>query len=75
MRATAIASQVPTDDWHAWFPDATMADAVLDRLVHQAYRVTMDGESMRKVLPTDLQSVTTEPSSIDPGQRGQELSD
>ncbi|MCY0900528.1 MAG: ATP-binding protein, partial [Firmicutes bacterium] len=42
------------------FPDATLADAMVDRLVHQAHRVVLQGESMRKILSTLPQSATTE---------------
>ncbi|MDR7299510.1 DNA replication protein DnaC [Pelomonas aquatica] len=45
-----ITSQYPTEKWHAFFPDPTVADAVLDRIVHKAHRITLKGESMRKVL-------------------------
>ncbi len=44
-----ITSQFPTDQWHSFFPDPTLADAVLDRVVHQAHRVSLKGESMRKL--------------------------
>lgn len=60
IRATLIGSQLPVDRWHDWFPDATTADAVLDRLVHHAYRVPIQGESMRKVLSTPAACDTTE---------------
>ena len=65
-RATAIASQVPIEHWHEWFPDATVADAVLDRIIHQAYRITMNGESMRKVLPNGPISDTIQSSDDGP---------
>ncbi len=45
-----ITSQYATDQWHGFFPDPTMADAILDRVVHQSHRLTLKGESMRKVL-------------------------
>jgi DNA replication protein DnaC len=61
QRATAIASQLPLEQWHQWFPDATVADAVLDRLVHHAHRLTIQGESWRKVLPTPAPRATTQP--------------
>jgi len=61
QRATAIASQLPVEQWYQWFPDATVADAVLDRLVHHAHRLTIQGESLRKVLPTATAPATTEP--------------
>lgn len=45
-----ITSQYPTERWHAFFPDPTVADAVLDRIVHKAHRIALKGESMRKVM-------------------------
>lgn len=47
-RATLITSQLPFDHWHAVLGDATFADAILDRLVHNAHRFTLKGPSMRK---------------------------
>jgi len=47
-RSTVVASQLPVDKWHSAIQDPTLADAILDRLVHSAYRVAMTGESMRK---------------------------
>lgn len=46
--ATLITSQFPTDQWHQIIGDATVADAILDRLVHNAYRLELKGESRRK---------------------------
>ena len=43
-----ITSQFPVSQWHELVGDATVADAILDRLVHQAYRIELKGESMRK---------------------------
>jgi DNA replication protein DnaC len=48
LRSTLITSQLPVDRWHAIIADPTLADAILDRLVHTAYRINLDGESMRK---------------------------
>jgi DNA replication protein DnaC len=48
-RATVIASQLPVAEWHGMIGDPTVADAILDRLVHRAHKVTLKGESMRKV--------------------------
>ena len=45
-----IVSQVPTHAWYDIIPAPTIADAILDRLVHNAYRIEMKGESMRKKL-------------------------
>ena len=47
-RATLITSQLPFDHWHDVLGDATFADAILDRLVHNAHRLTLKGASMRK---------------------------
>jgi DNA replication protein DnaC len=46
--ATLITSQFPVNQWHEIIGDATVADAILDRLVHNAYRLEVKGESMRK---------------------------
>ena len=48
-RATLIVSQVPVADWHARFPDPTLADAILDRTIHNAYRLSLLGDSQRKL--------------------------
>ncbi len=47
--STMVATQVPVAEWHARFPDPTIGDAILDRLVHNAYRLQLQGESRRKV--------------------------
>lgn len=47
--ATLVATQVPVSDWHARIPDPTLADSLLDRLIHNAYRLQLSGGSMRKV--------------------------
>jgi DNA replication protein DnaC len=47
-RATIITSQLPIEHWHEWIGDATMADAMLDRLMQNHHRFTLTGESMRK---------------------------
>jgi len=47
-RATLITSQLPLDQWHAYLGDRTVADAILDRLVHNAYKLALQGDSMRK---------------------------
>jgi DNA replication protein DnaC len=46
--STLITSQLPIDAWHDVIGEPTFADAILDRLVNNAYRVELDGESMRK---------------------------
>lgn len=47
-RATLVTSQLPFDHWHAVVGDSTFADAIMDRLVHQAHRITLKGASMRR---------------------------
>jgi len=46
--STITTSQLPTEEWHAVIGDPTLADAILDRLVHNAYKINLKGESMRK---------------------------
>ena len=48
IRSTIATSQLPIDEWHAVIGDPTLADAILDRLVHNAYKINLRGESMRK---------------------------
>lgn len=45
----AFISQIPVPDWHKRFQDPTLADAILDRLVHHSLRIELSGDSMRKV--------------------------
>ncbi|GMA63710.1 IS21-like element helper ATPase IstB [Alicyclobacillus fastidiosus] len=49
LKSTCIASQLPVEMWHSQFADPTVADAILDRLVHSSYKVNLQGESMRKL--------------------------
>lgn len=46
--STIVTSQLPVDRWHTWLNDPTLADAILDRLVHNAYRLELKGESLRR---------------------------
>ncbi len=47
-RATLVTSQLPLEHWHQMIGDPTLADAILDRLVHNAYKLNLKGESLRK---------------------------
>jgi DNA replication protein DnaC len=47
-RSTLLTSQLPVASWHAQIGDPTLADSILDRLVHNAHRIELSGESMRK---------------------------
>jgi DNA replication protein DnaC len=46
--STIVTTQLPIEHWHEMIPNPTIADAILDRLVHNAHRLTLKGESMRK---------------------------
>ena len=48
LRSTILTSQLPVAQWHEQIGDPTVADSILDRLVHNAHRIEMHGESMRK---------------------------
>lgn len=50
VRSTIISTQYPVSEWHRLIDDPTLADAICDRLVHNAYQLTIKGESMRKVM-------------------------
>jgi DNA replication protein DnaC len=47
-RSTILTSQLPVAKWHAQIGDPTLADSILDRLVHNAHRIELEGESLRK---------------------------
>jgi DNA replication protein DnaC len=49
ISSTIIATQVPVENWIEHIGDPTLADAILDRLVHNAHRINLKGESMRKI--------------------------
>jgi len=48
LKSTLVTSQLPVEAWHEYIGDPTLADAILDRLVHSAYKINLKGESMRK---------------------------
>jgi DNA replication protein DnaC len=47
-RSTIMSSQIPRDKWHDYLGDATVADAILDRIIHNAHKVVLNGPSRRK---------------------------
>ncbi len=55
-RSTIVTSQVPVDHWYDMIGNPTIADAILDRLVHNAYRIELSGESLRKQRQTPCQT-------------------
>ena len=48
LKSTLVTSQLPIKHWHEQIGDPTLADAILDRLVHSAHKIQLEGESMRK---------------------------
>jgi DNA replication protein DnaC len=52
--STIITSQLPLDSWHDVIDEPTFADAILDRLVHNAYRISLEGPSMRKTTDAEI---------------------
>jgi DNA replication protein DnaC len=46
--STIITSQLPVKEWYEYIGDPTLADAILDRLLHQVHRIELKGESLRK---------------------------
>ena len=47
-KATIITSQLPIEHWHAWIGDATIADAILDRIMQRNHRLVLTGDSLRQ---------------------------
>ncbi len=54
LRSTIITAQLPANKWHDIIGDATIADAVIDRLIHSALRFELDGPTLRKKYEEDL---------------------
>lgn len=52
INSTIITSQLPVSDWHAYLNNNTIADAILDRVVHSSHRIEIEGDSMRKIYST-----------------------
>ena len=48
LRSTLVASQLPIEKWHKIIGDPTLGDAILDRLVHNAHKLSLKGDSLRK---------------------------
>jgi DNA replication protein DnaC len=48
LKSTLVTSQLPIDHWHEQIGDPTLADAILDRLIHSSHKIQLKGESMRK---------------------------
>jgi hypothetical protein len=63
--STLITSQLPVDAWHEVIGDPTFADAILDRLVHNANRLALDGPSMRNPKTVRLDTTAPGPNAED----------
>ena len=61
-KATIITSQLPIDHWHAWVVDATVADAILDRVMQKNHRFTLTGESLRQNPKSSKKEINPDPS-------------
>ena len=66
-RSTLITSQLPVDKWHEVIGEPTFADAILDRIVHNAYRLKLDGPSIRKTKAVNAQAAVPD-TAIDAKQ-------
>lgn len=55
LRSTIIASQAPVEKWHTVIGDPTLGDAILDRLVHNAHKIVLKGDSLRRKHKKDIQ--------------------
>lgn len=49
VKSTIMTSQLPPDKWHGVIPDPTLADAIMDRLIHRAHKIALSGGSVRKL--------------------------
>ena len=67
--STLITSQLPLDKWHDIIGEPTFADAILDRIVHNSYRLELDGPSMRKLKANEQMHSTTHAAANDSGAR------
>ena len=62
-KATIITSQLPVEHWHAWIGEATIADAILDRIMQRNHRFTLTGDSLRTERPkTRKKEINIDPS-------------
>jgi DNA replication protein DnaC len=62
-RSTLLTSQLPIEHWHEYIGDPTLADAILDRLVHSAHKIHLEGESMRKRAANNKTGKPSKPAS------------
>ena len=62
-RSTILTSQIPLVHWHDQIGDPTVADSILDRVVHNAHRIELQGASMRKTKTVRSSDTDSEPPS------------
>ncbi len=75
-RSTIISGQLPISKWHELFEDSTVADAILDRLVHNAYRFELKGPTKRRIDKHDSpETLEDQAKSSSPSPRGEESAD
>jgi DNA replication protein DnaC len=64
-KSTIVTSQLPVNSWHDRIGDSTIADAILDRLVHQAYKIVLTGNSVRKEYAQKEQNQLTQMKNLE----------
>ena len=64
-RSTLITSQLPIENWHDYIGDPTLADAIMDRLVHSAHKIHLEGETMRKRAADERQNTGSKSKKFD----------
>jgi DNA replication protein DnaC len=67
-KSTLITAQLPVTAWHEMIGEATIADAILDRIIHNAHRITLKGDSMRRQKPPALLTENQNDEITQPGQ-------
>ena len=68
--STLITSQLPVEAWHEVIGEPTFADAILDRIVHNAYRLELDGPSMRKLKAAEQAQPEARPPAKEAARSG-----
>ncbi len=71
-RSTIICGQLPVSKWHELFEDSTVADAILDRLMHNAYRFELKGPTRRRIDKHDSHEKEDQDKSSSPSPTGEE---
>ncbi len=67
-RATIVTHQLPVEHWHGWIGDASIADAILDRLLHHVHRFTLEGQSRRTGSSTRTSVKPTRSNALAPSE-------